>query len=678
MLMRNAPGKPKSLFVIYTTFFLLLSIPIVTWGVINGSFDIRNRAFEDVTVSEDNPCVISLPNVNPYTLEVGKSITVQVDATLKDAAIASLKISDSTGNLIHQESFDKAPVSIATSFKFTPFKSGTVDMLGLITKVNGGSVACKISSSYDVLGLKAMTNNLKPEFSTLPTASKPSQNIKTGISYEYTLTASDPDGDNINYSYSFTPNASWLKPTIIEDGSNGKLTIKFQGATDKAASYLANIFIHDGYSKHLASQTWVISVSPAENDIPIVKVISPVDNVNLNQGEPLRISWEASDLNQVVKYELYITQNPTDQNSWITVNNDISYKTNSYLVDTSKLVAGTYKVIVKAIDNQTPSLSGIGVSPEIVINGGTVPTQDDVVVLTDPQVINMTPTSSDTIHNKQVTIKATLIAGTNAKINDSSIVAKLDDKDITSLISINKISDQEHTVIYQPSQDLDAGLHKMEIYLKDSNGRSTTKSWTFTIQAEPTTPEGYVNIFGYEISQRTLIIVGVGILVIILAIVAPIIIFSIWKEEQYKKDETPSENDLLHNIPAESVPTPPQTDIAEMVGATPTIVEEEKTPDVWDNYAAPLPQEEPVQPVVVPEPPVAQPVEIPAAPVQSEVVEPITPAPIPQQPVEETPKPVQAPPEPDLAADLTVGEDLSSIYEQIQQAEQEDTPPQKE
>jgi len=711
MKITKAPRKSKSLFVIYSTFFLLCSIPLVTWGIINGSFDIRNMAFDSITVSDENPCAISLPNVNPYTLEVGKAITIQVDAQLKDAGIESLVISDSTGTVIHKESFEKSPTYIATSFKYTPFKSGPVDMLGLINKMGGGGVACVISSEYDILGLKAMASNKIPEFTSVPSGSKPSQDIKTGITYEYTLTALDIDGDQVNYSYSFTPGASWLKPTIIEDGSNGKLTIKFQGSTDKPASYLANVFIHDGYSKHLASQAWVISVSPAENDIPIVRILSPVASTKLDKGDSLQVSWEASDLNQITKYELYVSQNPADQSSWITINNNISSQTTSYLIDTSSLHVGTYKIIVRAVDNQSPVLTGTGLSSEIIISGtDSDEDDDDVVVLSDPQVINMSPNSTDTIQNKQVTTKATIIAGKDASINEDSIVVKLDDKDVTSLISINKISTQEHTIIYQPSQDLDAGLHKMEIYFKDSGGKSVTKSWTFTIQADETTTEGYVKIFGLEISQRTLIIIGVGILVVIIAIVAPIIIFKVWRVEQDNAEEEPFERGIMPNLPTEPIPafTPSATEISSMVETPPVLAEENNTVDAWDSYSAPAPQEsvmtiqtpipveepkeeaipEPIEefvestpvveeiPEVVVEPePVKEEAPI-VEPILEPLVEEVTPTPI----VEETPvdNTTPTPPEPDLSVDLTVGEDLTSIYEQIQQAQEEETPTSKE
>ncbi len=739
MFRRNAPKQKKSIIVIYTTFFLLFSIPLVIWGTKTGSFDIRNRAFDDISVSDENPCVISLPNVNPYTLDVGKSITVQVDAELSDAAIASLSITDSTGVSIYQQAFDNSPISISTSFKFTPLKSGVVDMLGAIAKVGGGSVACKISSTYDVLGLRAMSGNEAPTFTSAPAASKPSQDIKTETTYEYTLTATDNDGDRINYSYSFTPKADWLKAVIIQDGAKGNLMIKFQGSTTKAASYLANVFIHDGYSKHLSSQSWVISVSPSENDIPIVRIISPSEaKTTVNKGEVIKTSWEATDLNLLTKYEVYVTQNPTDTTSWTIINNNISPKTTSYSIDTSNLKAGTYRIIVKATDNQDPALSGTGISNEFVVAGGaTTDDNDDVVILAEPQVTNMTPISTDTISNKQVTMKATLIAGENATIDTKSLVFKFDDTDMTSLISINKVSEKEVTIIYQPEEDLTTGIHKVEVSFKDSNEKTATKDWTFTIAKEETVQEGYVSIFGLEISQRTLIIIGVGLLVVIIAIVAPIIIFSVWKEEQKKYDDEEESANIIPTIES-STPLPPipvTTNIVQDLPAVPPMEEEKKVEDVWDNYSAPLPQEEESAPVVQ-EPQVIQPEVVESTPVieeapaaapevvQPEIVEPtpvveeapLTPTPEVVQPeiVEPAPEPVvpkesihiesvepeskpevvtptpsvpeqmpQAtqealPPEPDLDMDIPTNEDLSSIFEQIQQVNQEETPTTKE
>lgn len=638
----KAPRKSAQISVIYLTFFLLLSIPLVVFGVLNGNFDIRNRAFEDLEVSEENPCIISLPNVNPYTLEVGKTVTIQVDARLSNAIISELNISDSSGNSIYSEKFDNAPLEIATSFKFTPTKSGVVDLLGIIKKDGGGSVGCKISSPYDILGLRALANNSAPVFISQPSSSKPSQSIKTGTVYEYTLSAVDEDDDRVNYSYSFTPEAKWLKPTIIEDGSSGKLTLKFTGSTNVPGSYLANVFIHDGYSMHLASQSWVISVSPAKNDIPIVKIISPVSPMTVTQGKNITVSWEANDLNFITKYQLYITKNYTDTENWIPINTNIPFKTRSYNLSTSNLDTGTYKIILKAVDNQSPQVSGLAISPEIVITKSgqsTIPT-NDIPIIDAPQVINMSPLSTDKITNKRVTIKASLISAEKADIDENTILFKLDSVDKTSEIKINKISAQEYTIIYQPLEDLTEGIHKAEAYFKDSAGHEVTKEWTFTIQnSVEELKDETINIFGLDISKRILLIVGIGLVVVILAIVAPIIIFNVWKEDKMRDQEEPHSNEPIQ----------------------PFIQQQEP------EYIEP-----PVQAEEIKEKVEKQPVEVPV----EEVKEPVIfAAPEPVIEEETTPAPTEIlPPEPDLSTDLPTDDTIKQLFEQVQKAQEE--PPQ--
>lgn len=604
MRKKTAQQKFKNIPLIFS-FFLILTIPLVVWGLQNENFDIRNRAFEDIDLSEENPCIISLPNVNPYTLEVGQNVMIQVDAKIKDTGMSSLLISDSAGSTIYQESFENAPLEIATSFKFTPTKSGSVDLLGLIQKNGGGSIGCKISSPYDILGLKAQPNNQSPEFTSAPSTSKPSQDIKTNDTYEYTLVASDTDKDRINYSFSFTPKADWLKPVIIEDGSKGKLTIKFQGSTSKPASYLANVFIHDGYSKHLKSQSWIISVSPKENDIPIVKIIDPSESIKVKQGDKFNAQWSANDLNHITKYQIFMGTNPTDEKSWTSMNDNISYKANAYSVNTTGLKAGTYKLIIKAIDNQNPPLTGFGVSPEIVVTSDPkIGGRDDEIILDEPQITNMIPTGSDEVSNKRPTIKATIISGKDGKIDEKTIIVKVDDKDVSSKIKINKISDQEFTVIYQPEEDLTGGEHKVEVSFDDTSKKTGTKAWTFKIIEETQKEDGFVNIFGYDISQRTLIIIGVGILVVLIAIVAPMIIFSVWKDKKKEEDIEPVGRSTIPSTPDYdfNMPITQEYDEVKTIIETPvsTIVEEEIP--VQENFSAPTPVEveEEIIPVYTP------------------------------------------------------------------------------
>ena len=598
---RSAPKKRAQLSVIYLTFLLLLSIPLTIFSLTQDDFDLRERAFDDLELSEEHPCLISFPSVNPYSLQVGKTVTVQVDAMLEDKAISELSVTDGEGNLVHKESFNNAPIEIATSFAYTPLTAGEADLIGELTLMEGGKVNCEITSPYDIQGLQIIPENNAPDFITLPSQSLPSQNIVTNDTYEYTLEAQDPEGDRINYSYSFTPRADWLNKTVIDDGSSGRLTIKFSGRADKPASYLANIFIHDGYSKNLSAQSWVINVSPGENDIPVVTITEPTESLRLDKGTAFKSSWKATDRNLIERYELFITKNITDEEQWIPIDKNIPYDINSYNVKTSDLTTGTYKLIAQAIDNQDPPGIGKGISPEIVISStGETPTEkpeeviDDEVILSEPQVINMSPTSTDEITNKRVTIRATLVAGEDATINEDGIMFKLDNVDYSDQIKINRISDEEYTIIYQPQQDLDPGLHKAEAIFEDTRGSDINKSWNFTIQALETDDDSTYNIFGYEIGRNVVRVIAIGVVTIILAIVAPFIIFSIWKGDKTKDDSTTYSNSKLPpSIPTDDTAyTPVEQDfgIKEMVQTDPEPVENPEE-DPWDKYSAPKPQD---------------------------------------------------------------------------------------
>jgi len=595
MRVKRAHKKSAQRSIIYLTFLLLFSLPIIIFGLAQDDFDIRRRAFDDLELSKDNPCLISLPNVNPYTLEVNKTVTIQVDAKLEDEGISQLKVFDSNGEIVHQEAFQGSPIEIATSFPYTPQISGKATLTGELTKTEGGRVDCQITSPYGIRGLEIVPNNTAPEFTSRPSDSEPSQNIESGDRYEYTLIAEDIDTDQINYSYSFTPRADWLNHTVIENGSNGKLKIKFSGTSDKPASYLANVFIHDGYSKNLRSQSWVINVSPSENDIPVVTIIEPAESLRLDAGTTFPASWEAFDLNQIVQYQLFLANNPADENTWIPVDKNIPYDTTSYSVGTSGLNSGTYKLVAKAIDNQDPPGIGKGVSPEIVISSITdpepEPETDDGVIISQPQVTNMSPLSTEEITNKRVSIRATIVASTNAQLEEKSIIFKLDNIDISDQIKINRLSQQEFTLIYQPEKDLEEGLHKAEITFTDTQGEEASKSWNFTIEGDGEDSEDTYTIFGYEIAKRIVNIVTIGLLTIILALVTPFIIFSVWKDDKKDYEEYPNTK-LPPSVPSDNTKyIQPETDsdlnIKERV--KPPVEQKQEDGDPWNKFIAPKP-----------------------------------------------------------------------------------------
>jgi len=583
MKLRNAPRKKKSGKSLLLTFLLLFSLPVFVFGLLQDkSFDWRNLAFDDIKVSEENPCIITFPNVNPYSLEINKSVRIQVDALSEILGVKSVNIQDSIGTTLLTKTYDDNPKKITESFLFTPMVAKAYNLTGSITDAGEQTFECVISSPYDVQGVRAIASNSKPIFTTLPKSSIPSQNIQTGITYEYTIVAEDSDKDTINYAYSFTPGATWLKTTVIEDGGNGKLTIKLKGSTNNPGSYLANIFIHDGYSKHLSSQSWVISVSPKGNDIPTVSVINPVESVQITTEKTLKIEWDAIDSNGIKRYEIYISSNPANQNSWTPIDKNISPSTTSYNINLESITDGTYRIIVRAIDNQTPEAIGMGISPEIIISRVKEDEKpDDQVILPEPQVINISPTSKDEIRNTTPTIKASLVAPVGETIQESSIKVVLDSKDITTSIKINKISESEYTVIYTPDSALSEGVHKVELSFKDSNNTEKETDWIFTISEDETIADkDNFNIFGYKLAKRTAYIIGGGLGLILLAIFIPIIIVAMWK------DQPKDSNEINPSLP----PTIPSTQEIPIVEETPKIKEL-----VTEKFQAPEPALEPTK-----------------------------------------------------------------------------------
>ncbi len=124
--------------------------------------------------------------------------------------------------------------------------------------------------------------------------------------------------------------------------------------------------------------------------------------------------------------------------------------------------------------------------------------------------------------------------------------------------------------------------------MKDSNGGEVTKSWTFSITSEEKEDNGNVSIFGYDISQRTLLIIAGGVLLLVVAIVAPLIIINVWKDDRDKAQTNSKLPPTIPNDNSNYTPLLQETDLKDKVEEKPTIEEE---PDVWDRYSTVKPED---------------------------------------------------------------------------------------
>ena len=218
----HAPIKRKQKSILLT-FLLILTLPIFIFTLLeNRSFDFRNKAFEEIELSNLNPCIITFPNVNPYTIQVNSTVRIQVDGISENSTIKELTITDGSSNILFTKSYeDKIVNRVSESFPYTPLVARAYNLSGNMKDIAGNTFSCVISSPYDIKGVKAISLNSKPEFLTSPRDSIPSQSIQVGDTYEYTLEAKDVDQDTINYIYSFTKGEEWLESTIIDDGADG-------------------------------------------------------------------------------------------------------------------------------------------------------------------------------------------------------------------------------------------------------------------------------------------------------------------------------------------------------------------------------------------------------------------------------------------------------------------------
>jgi len=525
MKKRSAQRKSVPSFVMFATILVAITIPLVVMGLSSeGTFDIRNRAYEIESPTTINPCIIYFPKVNPATLEVNGNYKVSVEAISSVKDIEGITIVNTEGETLFEKEFTSLVNSVEETFTYSPSQTGAGTISGSLRKVAGDEIC--LNSLVTVIN-----ENRAPEI----TSEEKDADISVGDEFEYTIIAEDSDGDILNFAYSFTPRADWLKKVVIEDGSNGAIKIKLQGTPDKPASYLAHIFVHDGYGNHLNSMSWIINVNQSENDIPIVKILNPSETIVTAIGTEIYTKWLANDQNQIVKYQIYIAQDPTDSNTWEVINQNISHRIREYSVNTTGLTEGIYRLIVRATDNQNPEGIGLAVSPEITLIGEEKKEISDNIVLVKPQIINITPNNSSKVENPKPIMRATLIAGTDATIDEESISFSINNIEVKEGIRLNRISDKEITFIYQPEENLNAGIQKLILSFKDTNDNVVEKEWTFTFidTTFVADPDIFI-IFGVEINKKIVLIIGAGIVVVLLAILVPIIIYKMWSKDDSK------------------------------------------------------------------------------------------------------------------------------------------------
>jgi hypothetical protein len=241
---------------------VVLTIPLAIYSIVNSNLDIRKFAFEDRFSSN---CSILLPYTNEKTLAKNKNYQIIVQGEFEGENVKNLKIHNKLEEEIFSKDFPTLTEEILENFIYTPTATGEEKIKGFV-ETDRTIHPCVMDTDF----ILVREQNYAPIFLTNPYVSaEPNTNsLAIGDEYKYTIEATDRDGDRIQYHYTSIPNANWLHAEVIQNGDFGALEITFSGRPDEQGMYLINFYIHDGYHKHLSSQSWIINVTERRGDSP--------------------------------------------------------------------------------------------------------------------------------------------------------------------------------------------------------------------------------------------------------------------------------------------------------------------------------------------------------------------------------------------------------------------------
>lgn len=279
-----------------------------------------------------------------------------------------------------------------------------------------------------------------------------------------------------------------------------------------------------------------------------------------------------------MNYKLYVATNAGNQNTWVPINTNISYKVGQYILPTTNLTPGNYVAIVQAVDSGSPAATGTGTSGTFTVNakpvtppvddgddddnGGQTP--DDGRQLKEAEITKVSPEDKSTIKNQTPIIQATLIPTESGEVKKDTIKIMLDDKDVTKNAE-TEVRDVENatkdvTITHKTKDTLSNGEHKVTVSFEDTKGNTEEKTWTFTVESETSSEDEIIDIFGFKVSKRNALIGGLILLgLLILILVVPWILYGAFK----KKDD-----DNYYQTYASYKPTGPSGGSSSGLGAS--------------------------------------------------------------------------------------------------------------
>lgn len=451
-----------------------------------------------------------------------------------------------------------------------------------------------------------VATNDPPVFNSDPMKdSKPGISFVFGQAYSYRLEVRDPDNDPLFYKIVKVP--GWV--TVTRDTTKA-LVLNISGVPSEAdaGSNLFSISVNDG-AGHFITQTWVINVDYADNDIPKVTISKPSKAISVRRGNNFEIIWDVEDRNQVISFDILYTKDPSSL-SGKTYKSGIGYRYRSYIVNTKNLNEGDYYFLVYAHDTFDPPAIGKARTPLVKVIAPppppptktptpkppktTTPTPTTTVtttpitsitdtpavttppVTTTPSVI-ITDTPAPTPEQGDVDVQINsplegakvidsefsanirLVAGPDAQITSDKVQVFIDSQDVTAQCAFTTEKGKTITISYKSSVLLSVGAHTITVKAEDTSLRKGEKTVNFSIveSEEPV----LVDFLGFKIPKSLYTIIIIGLILIAVALILPIILYFTWKRNDSITVSTPSTGTLGGKGPAPIQPnltrTPP-------------------------------------------------------------------------------------------------------------------------
>lgn len=490
--------------------------------------------------------------------------------------------------------FDTNPRTILLDENSQPtlayqFQQGTYTGEAFITDKNGKLYKCELTNvfglnnskqkaiagnSFELIkSVEAAANaitvgtNNAPTFATDPKInSTPGTSIKVGNTYTYKLKATDVDGDPLSYKTVTMP--SWASASVLQNVA-GTVELQITGVPTTGGTNLFSFSVNDG-AGHYITQTWIVNVDFANNDIPVINLTAPSTVISRAQGQSFQMQWDVQDRNQVVKFDLYYTTDLSKDP--ILLISNIDYRVRSLSVSTAKVAPGDYYFVLKATDNVAPPAVGEAFTPLVHVGAPLTstptPTPSTTVTATPSVTVTTTATVQPTI---TVTITETPIpspstkqqlevtftspkegdkisadtfkilgrvqATDGAKVTSKQLTLLLDDQDITSKLTFSAEEGTALTFTYSPKVLLTVSNHTLTAKAEDSSGAKLEQKINFGITALTLsqTDTQVTEILGFKIPSSLTTVVLIGIVILVVALLLPIFLYFAWRGERTKQ-----------------------------------------------------------------------------------------------------------------------------------------------